>query len=137
MLFKAGSIQQQDALPAATVKFMMRSRASRPSMCLIALVPLLYSTLLVPVASCASAHADRSQSHQNHHSEQGSSGLNSFCAWACQATADAVVAIGPSPTATEILASPADLIPYPFIPSADVSAVPTRAPPSIPFVRLG
>ncbi|MGQ0556555.1 MAG: hypothetical protein ACT4PN_11510 [Nitrospiraceae bacterium] len=116
---------------------MMRSRVSRPSLCLIALVTLAYSALLVLFTGCVLVHADRSQSHQNHHSEQGSSGLNSLCAWACQATADAVAAIGPSPTVTEILACPADPIPYPFIRSADVSTVPTRAPPSIPFVKLG
>lgn len=112
---------------------MMRSRVSRYGMCLIV---LLYSTLVVIATGCASAHADRSQSHQNHHPEQGSSGLDSLCAWACQATADPVVALGPAPTGTEILASPADLIPYSFILSAGVSAVSARAPPTISFVKL-
>ncbi len=132
----ASTDRQGFAVQAAMMKFMMRSRASRQSMCLIALVPLLYGTLIVMAAGCASALADRSQKHQSHHSEQGSFGLNSLCAWACQATADTVVAIEPSPTVMEILAGPADLIPYPFIPSVDVSAVSTRAPPSILFVRL-
>ncbi|MBM4126443.1 MAG: hypothetical protein FJ247_03710 [Nitrospira sp.] len=119
------------------VKFMMQSRVSRHGMALIACVTLIYSALLVIVPGCASAYADRSHHQQHHHDEQGSSGLNALCAWACQATADAVLAMGPSPAVTEHLASSADLIPYPFIHSADVSHVPTRAPPSTSFVRLG
>lgn len=95
---------------------------------------LVYSALLVMAAGCALAHADFSQGHQHHHSEQGSSGLHSLCAWACQATADAVAAIGPPPTVTELLVVAIHLIPYQFIHSADYSAVPPRAPPSIPVV---
>ncbi len=121
----------------AMVKLMMWPRVSRHGLCLIALITLLYSTLLVIVTGCASAHADRSPSHHSHHSQQGSSGLDSLCAWTCQATADAVTAIGPSPAATEIFAGPANLTPYSFIRSVDVSAVPARAPPSIPFIKLG
>lgn len=122
---------------AAMVKFMMRSRVSRHSLSLIALITLLYSTLLVIVTGCASAHADRSPSHHSHHSQQGSPGLNSLCAWACQATAGGVVVSGPLPTVTETVVGPADLTPYSFIRLVDVFAVPARAPPSIPFVSLG
>ncbi len=119
------------------IKFMTWSRVSRHSVCLIGLMTLVYSALLVMAAGCALAHADPFQSHQHHQGEQGSSGLNSLCAWACQATADAVEANGPPPTVTEILAGPIDLIPYPFIHSAGFSTFPTRAPPSVPFMRLG
>lgn len=119
------------------VKFMMRSRVSPHAMCLIALVTLLYSTLVVIVAGCASAHLDRSQSHEEHHGKQGSPGLDSLCAWACQANTDTGVAIGLAPTVTEMLASQADLIPYLCIRLAQLPNVPTRAPPPPPFVRLG
>lgn len=115
----------------------MRAHNSRHNVFLVGLVTLVYSALLVMAAGCALAHADRSQSHHHHHSGQGSSGHNSLCAWACQATADAAAAIEPPPTVTEILIGPIDLIPYQFIHSAGLSTVPARAPPSISFVRLG
>ena len=119
------------------IRFMTRSRVSQGRACLIGLMTLVYSALLVTAAGCALSHADPSQSHQHHQGEQGSSGLNSLCAWACQATADAVAASGPPPTVTEILVAPIDLIPYPFIHSADFSTFPPRAPPIDSFVRLG
>lgn len=109
------------------IRFMTRSR----TVYLIGLLTLVYSALLVMAAGCALAHADLAQGHEHHHSEQGSSGLHSLCAWACQATADAVVTVGPPPTVTEILVGSIHLIRYPFIHSADYSAVSPRAPPSI------
>lgn len=119
------------------VKFMTWSRIPLHSGCLIGLVTLAYSALLVMAAGCVPAHADRPQSHQHHHTEQESSGLNSLCAWSCQATADAVVAIGPPSAVTKLLVGPIDLVSYAFIYSADLSTVHPRAPPSIPLVRLG
>ncbi|UVT15405.1 MAG: hypothetical protein H8K04_16580 [Nitrospira sp.] len=115
------------------IRFTTRFR----SVALIGLVTLVYSVLLVLAAGCALAHTDPSQSHHHHHSEQESSGLNSLCTWGCQATADATVAIGPPTTVTEILVGSIDLTHYRFIHSAVFSAVHTRAPPSIPLVRLG
>ena len=112
------------------IRFMTRSRRAW----LIGLMAVVYSTLLVMAAGCALAHADLSQSHQHHHSGQGSSGLHSLCAWACQATADAVAAIGPPPTVTGILVGSIHLSPYQFIQLADYSTVSPRAPPSIPVV---
>ena len=112
------------------IRFMTRSRTIYP----IGLLTLVYSALLVMAAGCALAHTDLSQGHQHHHSQQESSGLHSLCAWACQATADAVVTVGPPPTVAEILAGSIHLIPSQFIHSADYSAVSPRAPPSISVV---
>jgi hypothetical protein len=134
---RSASVDKAAQVQRAMMKFIMLPRVSRHGMYLIALVTLLYSTLPVIVAGCAVAHTARSQGHQSHHGEQGSSGLNSLCAWACQATADAVATMGPAPTVREILAGSVDLFPYPFIRSAERSNVPTRAPPVIFFVNLG
>lgn len=116
------------------MKFMMRSRHT---VCLIGLVTLIYSALTVMAAGCAPTHADRSQNHQHHHGEEGSSNHNLLCVWACQATADAAEVSESPPTATELVDGPADpdshrlgLVPPP-------SGAQTRAPPSIPFIRLG
>ena len=115
----------------------MRFRASRHTVWLIGLVALIYSALLVMVTGCALAHADRSQNHRHHHSEEGPSNQNLLCAWACQVVGDAAEASEPPSAVTEILVGPIDLTPYQFIHSSDFSTVPTRAPPSIPFDRFG
>ena len=109
----------------------------RQNVCFIGLVVLIYSALLVMATGCALAHADRSQNHRHHHSEEGPSNQNLLCAWACQVVGDATEASEPPSAVTEILVGPIDLTPYQFIHSSDFSTVPTPAPPSIPFVRLG
>ena len=114
---------------------MMRSHTSRHAVWLIALVALIYGALLVIAEGCALTHADRSQSH--HHNGEGSSDQNVLCAWACQATADAPEASGPPPTVAELLVGLADLIPTRLCLLPSSSNVQTRAPPLIPFVRLG
>ncbi|MDC8446967.1 MAG: hypothetical protein LV473_01280 [Nitrospira sp.] len=116
---------------------MMRSHVSRHTVCLIGLVTLIYSALLVMAAGCALTHADRSQNHQHHHSEEGSSDHNVLCVWACQATADAAEAIGSPPTVTELVGGPADLDSHRLCFLQPPSSTQTRAPPSIPFIRLG
>ena len=116
---------------------MMRFHNSRHTVWLISLVTMLYSTLLVMAAGCALAHADRSQSHQHHHNEEGSSDRNVLCEWACQATADAAEASGPPPTVTELLVGSADLVSDQLCLLPRSSTLQTRAPPSTPLVKLG
>lgn len=119
------------------VRLMTRSRISHPSRYLIGLVTFVYSVLLVMAAGCALAHADRSQSQQHHHGEQGSSTQNSLCAWACQATADTAVAIGSPSTVAELVVALSILVSDQPILSISSAMVHSRAPPSIPFFRLG
>lgn len=115
---------------------MMCAYVARCAVWLIGFVTLIYSVPLVVAGDCALAHADHSQSHrQHHHDEQESSGKNSLCIWACQGTTDAGETKGRPPAVTEMLVGPVDFILYRFSPSANVATVPTRAPPSIPFVR--
>lgn len=115
----------------------MYSDVYRLKVGLIGLVTLIYSSLLVMAAGCALAHADRSQSHQHHHSEEGSSDQNLLCVWACQATADAVEPSWPSLAVTELVARPADLDSHRPCFLQPPSGTQTRAPPSISFIRLG
>jgi hypothetical protein len=95
---------------------------------------VLYTALLVMSTGCALAHAEQASGHPHHHSEERSSSQNALCAWACQATADAAVAIEPSSAVTEKLVGPADFVAHQLFLSADFSATQSRAPPP---VRLG
>lgn len=115
-------------------------KCSHYSLSVIALavcVMLLYAASLSMSASCVFAHADRLQSRQHHHDEQGSSAQNSLCSWACQAIADTIVAIGPLSTAAEMILGPTDLAFHQRILSIYFSAVQSRAPPLISFIGLG
>jgi hypothetical protein len=118
-------------------RFMTRARRSHQTLCLIGLVTLVYGALLVMGASCALAHADQSQSQQHHHGEQESSAQNVLCAWACQATADTTVTIGPPSSVSELVVGFSNLVSDPQIDSTASSTAHSRAPPSTPFVRLG
>jgi len=118
------------------MKVVRHSSISRQSICLALFLTLVYSILLVMAAGCAFAHAGQAE-HQHHHDEQGSSAKNSLCAWACQATADTLVVIGPPLSVAELVVERYNLISNPLICSISSSTVPSRAPPSIPFVRLG
>lgn len=104
---------------------------------LIAGCVLLYTVLLVMSTGCTLAHVGQLSSQHHHHGEEGSSTQNTVCAWICQATADAAVAIGPSPTVTELVVGSADLAFSRLVLSPTSSAVHARAPPPIFFVRLG
>ena len=115
----------------------MRFHISRHNVCLIGLVALIYSALTVMAAGCALNHVDRSQSHQHHHSEQGSPDQNLLCAWACQATADAAAASGSPPAVTKLMVGLADFTSSRLYLFQRSSTVRSRAPPPIPFVRLG
>ena len=115
----------------------MRSHVFRHNVYFIGLVALIYSALTVMAAGCALTHTDRSQNHQHHHNEKGSSDHSVLCVWACQATADAAEA-GESPQfVTELEARPADLDSHRLCLLQPPSSAQTRAPPSIPFIRLG
>lgn len=120
------------------VKFMMRSHVFRRNMCFIGLVTLIHSALLVMAVGCSLTHADGSQRHQrHHHSEEQSSNHNVLCALACHATVDNAEASAPPPTAAELMVGPADLASHQLGFLQPRSGVQTRAPPSIPFIRLG
>lgn len=116
---------------------MMRFHVCRRKACLVELVALIYSALLVMAAGCALDHADRSQNHQHHHGEERSSDHNLLCAWACQATTDAAEASGPPPTAAGLVVGLDDLDSHRLCLLPLSSTVQARAPPSVPFVRLG
>ena len=115
----------------------MHSHVSRHNVYFIGLVALIYSALTVMAAGCALTHADRSQNHQHHHSEKGSSDQSVLCVWACQATADAAEAGGSPPIVTELASGPADLDSHRLCLLQPTSGAQTRAPPSIPFIRIG
>jgi hypothetical protein len=104
---------------------------------LIAGVTLIYVVLLVVSTGCTLAHAEQVSNHHHDHGKDGSSPQNPFCAWACQATADAVVAMTLPTVVTQPVDGRVDLLPHPFLRSVSFSTVHPRAPPSILFVRLG
>lgn len=104
---------------------------------LIAGCAVIYTVLLVMSTACTFAHPEQVSNQHHHHGEDGSSNQNAFCAWNCQATADAAVAIEPPPTGTELLVGSADLAFSPFVSSTLLSSTQSRAPPSNFFVRLG
>ncbi len=115
----------------------MYSHVYRRKVCLIGIVTLIYSVLTVMAAGCTLTHADRSQGHQHHHSEEGSSDHNVLCVWACQATADAAEASESLPTVMELAVGPADFTSSRLCLLQPPSGAQPRAPPSIPFIRLG
>ncbi|TKB89840.1 MAG: hypothetical protein E8D40_14235 [Nitrospira sp.] len=103
----------------------------------IARCALIYTGLLVMSSACTLAHAEQVSSHHHHHGEERSSDQHALCAWTCQATADAAVTIGSSPTVTELLVGAVDLASSRLVRSSIFSAVHARAPPSRLFVGLG
>ena len=99
-------------------------------------VALIYVMLLAMSAGCALAHTDGVH-HHHHHGDEGSSAADQFCVWACQATAD-TVADGGSPLAVmNLVSGPAEFTSTGLLLSIDPSAMHSRAPLSISFVRLG
>jgi hypothetical protein len=114
----------------------MHSPISRQNVYFIGLVALIYSALTVMTAGCALTHADRSQNHQHHHNEKGSSDHSVLCVWACQATADAAEAGGSPSIVTELAVGSVDFTSSRLCLLQQPSGAQTRAPPSIPFIRL-
>ena len=98
---------------------------------------LIYTGLLVMSSACTFTHAEQVSSHPHHHGEEGSFDQHALCVWTCQATADAAVTIGPSPTVTELLVGAVDLAFIRLVRSPIFSPVHARAPPSRLFVGLG
>ena len=115
----------------------MRSHVFRHNVYFIGLVSLIYSALTVMAAGCALTHTDRSQNHQHHHNEKGSSDHSVLCVWACQATADAAEAGGSPSIVTELAVGSVDLARSSFAFSTTLSPILSRAPPSVLFVRIG
>lgn len=90
---------------------------------------LLYTVVLVVGGSCELLHGGLSQSHHQHHGDQGSSAPNAFCAWICQATADAMVAIGPPMATADLILGVSEFITTEFVLSTPSSERHLRAPP--------
>ncbi|TKB69108.1 MAG: hypothetical protein E8D52_09050 [Nitrospira sp.] len=110
---------------------MARSNMSRLCLSVAGLVAIAYGALLVMAMSCVLAHADRSQRHQHHHDDQGSSTQTLLCAWACQATTDTAVAVGLPSAVVGMIIGLTDLIPSQPVLSTHSSVIRSRAPPSI------
>ncbi len=114
-----------------------KSRHSLPHLSIAGFAVLLYAVLLVLGSSCNLVHGDLNQSHQHHHADESSSAADQFCAWACQATADTVAEAGPPLAVKDLVSGPAEFSSTELLLLIDSSAVHSRAPPSISFVRLG
>ncbi|THJ20319.1 MAG: hypothetical protein CAF44_011820 [Nitrospira sp. CG24D] len=72
---------------------MYHPRFTRQTIALPAvLVALSYAALIVLAAVCLFGHASLSGGH-GHHGSSEAAPHNALCAWACQATSDAVVSI--------------------------------------------
>ena len=118
------------------MRLMTRSGLSRKSVLVAGLVALIYTTLVVIVSACPFGHVDAPGGHAHHRSHE-SSPHNALCAWACQATSDAVVAMetpmaSSGPVVRQVVLLPSRLILSSFSPWLH-----SRAPPSIPFVYIG
>jgi hypothetical protein len=99
-------------------------------------VALIYAALVVLSTGCALAHANQSQTHHHHH-EENSSPQSVFCAWACQATSDAVAVVQP-PAAVDWRVVEQQVLHTDshFLSSSSVVLLP-RAPPNPVFPSLG
>jgi len=113
-----------------------RSRRSFQYLSVAGCAALLYVVLVVLGSSCTLSYGDVSQSHHQHHGDDGSSAANPFCAWACQAAADAVAEVSPSLAAGDLVIGPVECSSAGLILSTRSSAMHSRAPPSSFFVRL-
>ncbi len=100
-------------------------------------VALIYVALSVMSAGCMFTHAQQVLNDHQHHSHDGSSPQNAFCAWACQATTDVGVAAGPSLAVAELAIWRDDVSLRGLIPCSSLSSFHSRAPPSTFSVRLG
>lgn len=116
---------------------MHHPRFTRQSMVLsAALVALSYVALVVLAAACAFGHADTIGDHAHHGSSEAAP-HNALCAWACQATSDAVVSLASSMASTELIAQHIALPPHQLAPSPSSARLHSRAPPSISFACIG
>lgn len=99
------------------------------------LVALSYVSLVVLAAACAFGHADMAGSHA-HHGSHESGPHNALCAWACQATSDAVVAMGPSLAPSGLVVRQV-VVPSDPSASSSLSVLRSRAPPSGRLILIG
>jgi hypothetical protein len=116
----------------------LRPRCNRPVRILsVVLVALCYPALVGLHGVCDFEHAGGSDRSSHHSPSAGPSEIPShhvFCAWVCQATSDAVVFL-PSPMASSgPVVRQAALSPHEAGAGASISAVHSRAPPSMLFV---
>lgn len=92
------------------------------------LMVFVYVALVMLTASCVSMPVGFSERH-DHHDASGSP-HSSFCAWACQATADATAVSGPVPTVTGGMFGPSEISTHQLVSSAADFSDRTRAPPT-------
>jgi hypothetical protein len=118
------------------MQYVKHRNYSLPIISVAGCVALIYIVLLAMSAGCALAHAGGVQHHQ-HHGNESSSTQNAVCAWACQATTDVTVAVGPPLAVTEQVVRLDDVFISGLVPFSYLSALRSRAPPMAPFVRLG
>jgi hypothetical protein len=107
---------------------MTHSRFNQPMVLSAVAVALTYAALVVLAAACAFGHADMFGRHAHHGSSEAAP-HNALCAWACQATSEAVVSL-PSPmTSSGLVGQPVAALSDPpatsFLPGLH-----SRAPPS-------
>lgn len=115
---------------------MMRSHGSRKPVLVAALVALVYASLAVMASACAFGHIDASNGHQ-HHSSQEPVTHNALCAWACQSTSDAGLALDSPMSSTGPVVRQIVSFPTQGSPSLFASLIRSRAPPSAPFILIG
>lgn len=126
-----------EALQAGTRTQVKTTRRSFYRFSIAGCAALLYAVVLIVSSSCALVHGDLNHGQHQHHGDQGSSTQNNICAWACQATADAVAAVGPPSTAGNLAIGPGEFSSAGIVLSTYSSSIQSRAPPSPLFVSLG
>jgi hypothetical protein len=112
------------------------SGVSRSTVLVAGFVALAYASLAAMAASCALSHVDPSSGHA-HHGSQEAAPHNALCAWACQATSDAGLVTESPALSTGLVVRQVVSSPHQAIPSLASSLLRSRAPPSVPFVRIG
>ena len=115
---------------------MVRAGVSRSTLLVAGFVALAYASLAALAASCAVSHVDPSSGH-THQGSQDAIPHNALCTWACQATSDAGPATEPPALSIGPVVRLVASSPNKVIPSRASSQFHSRAPPSIPFVRIG
>ena len=115
---------------------MQRSRKSLYSVWIASCAALLYAVLAVMSAGCALAHADQAQNH-HHQGEGSSSASHAFCAWACQAASDVVLAPESPGPITGLVIGPTTPTPDPLLTAPGLSIFRSRAPPAPALVPFG
>jgi len=114
---------------------MTRSALSQKSIAVVGVV-VVYSTLAVMSASCGFDHAVVSGGHE-HHGSQGPPAHDPLCAWACQVTFNADVAMESPASSIEPVVQLVVQVPPQFASAGFFSLLHSRAPPSLPFILLG